>query len=256
MISKKELLEKLALGHAARITVVTPNRRLSQALVADFDSYQAEKNKTVWEAADILPFGSFVERLYEDALYSDISTGLPMLLTPAQEQWLWQEAVAAAGLLSVADTAEQCRKAWKLAHEWRIGIGGGNEDAQAFAAWCEIYKKKTVSEVDSARLPDLIKKFLDKGDLKKPDLLVAYGFDILPPQTREFLAALQLAQCQPQTKSGSAARIAFSSKKEELEKAAAWARARLEANPQARIGVGGPGLGRARAEVCGACSRT
>src|SRR5258706_12237411 len=117
MISKKELLEKLALGHAARITVVTPNRRLSQALVSDFDSLQAEKNKTVWEAADILPFGSFVERLYEDALYSDLgetsASGLPMLLTSAQEQWLWQEAVANAGLLSVADTAEQCRKAWK-----------------------------------------------------------------------------------------------------------------------------------------------
>src|SRR5258706_14957281 len=111
MISKKELLEKLALGHAARITVVTPNRRLSQALVADFDSFQAEKASTVWEAADILPFGSFVERLYEDALYSDISTGLPMLLTPAQEQWLLQEKFADAGLHSVSATSEPCRNA-------------------------------------------------------------------------------------------------------------------------------------------------
>src|SRR5258706_9994114 len=147
MISKKELLEKLALGHAARITVVTPNRRLSQALVADFDSFQARENKTVWEAADILPFGSFVERLYEDALYSDISTGLPMLLTPAQEQWLWQEAVAGGRLLSVPPTAQQCRKAWKLAHEWRIGIGGRHEDAQAFAVCSEVYNVITDSVV-------------------------------------------------------------------------------------------------------------
>src|SRR5258707_15058847 len=109
MISKKELLEKLALGHAARITVVTPNRRLSQALVSDFDSYQAKQNKTVWEAADILPFGAFVERLYEDALYSDIAAELPLLLTPAQERWLGQGVVSNSGLPSLADTGEQRR---------------------------------------------------------------------------------------------------------------------------------------------------
>lgn len=256
MLQKKELLEKLALGHAARITVVTPNRRLSQALVADFDSYQAEHGRTVWEAADILPFGSFVERLYEDALYSDISTELPMLLTPAQEQWLWQEAVANAGLLSVADTAEQCRKAWKLAHEWRIPIGPGNEDAQAFFAWSEIYGRKTDSEVDSARLPDVVLGLMNQNQIKRPALLVAYGFDILPPQTKEFLAAFELAGCQPQARDGSPARIAFASKKEELEKATAWARARLEANPLARIGVVVPELEQRRAEVVRVFSRT
>ena len=83
LIQKTALFEKLALGHAERITVVTPNRRLSQALVADFDSFQIENNKTAWEAADVLPFDAFVQRLYEDALYSDISVELPMLLTPA-----------------------------------------------------------------------------------------------------------------------------------------------------------------------------
>lgn len=98
MISKKELFGKLALGHAERITVVTPNRRLSQALVCDFDAYQARQGKTVWEAADILPYGSFVERLYEDALYSPPGEApapeLPMLLTAAQEQWVWTQAIA------------------------------------------------------------------------------------------------------------------------------------------------------------------
>jgi probable DNA repair protein len=256
MLSKADLFDRLAEGHVARIAVVTPNRRLPQALVSDFDAYQAKHGRTVWEAADILPFGSFVERLYEDALYSDISTQLPMLLTPAQEQWLWQEAVANAGLLSVADTAEQCRKAWKLAHEWRIGIGGGNEDAQAFGAWSVKYQNLTKGEVDHARLPDVIKSLLNEKDLKKPKLLVAYGFDILPPQTREFLAAFELAECQPEARHASPARIAFSSKKEELEKAAAWARARLDANPQARIGVVVPELEQRRAEVVRVFSRT
>jgi ATP-dependent helicase/nuclease subunit B len=228
MLAKQELLAQLAEGHAARITVVTPNTRLAQALVSDFDAFQQEK--TVWEAADILPIGAFVERLYEDALYSDIPESLPLLLTGAQEEWLWAEAIRAAPreLLSVADTAAQCRDAWRLLHAWRLPVMPGNEDAQAFQDWAAAYKRKTAGEVDAARLPDLLLQHL--AYLKLPKLLVAYGFDLMPPQTREFLAGLrvELAECRPAAKPASVSRTAYSSAREELEQAAAWARARLE----------------------------
>ncbi len=61
MLSRQELFQRLAKGHAERITVVTPNKRLSQALMAEFDDFQS-KDLKVWEAPDILPFGAFVER--------------------------------------------------------------------------------------------------------------------------------------------------------------------------------------------------
>jgi hypothetical protein len=106
MLAKADLLARLAEGHAARITVVTPNRRLASTLTAELDAYQAGRNLSVWEAADILPFDAWVERLWEDALYSDtgqMSGGsLPLLLTPAQEQAIWEEILASAELLSVA----------------------------------------------------------------------------------------------------------------------------------------------------------
>src|SRR3954462_4304445 len=109
MLSKSDLFARLAEGHAARITVVTPNRRLAQALVSDFDSHQIKQGKSVWDAADILPFGAFVERLYEEALYSppeEMRTfALPLLLTSAQEQMLWVEAIqssrSGSGLLAI-----------------------------------------------------------------------------------------------------------------------------------------------------------
>ena len=82
MLSKADLFARLAEGHAARITVVTPNKRLSQALMGDFDPFQIQKGLSVWEAPDILPFGAFVGRLYEDGLYSNPSTELPMLSCP------------------------------------------------------------------------------------------------------------------------------------------------------------------------------
>src|SRR5688500_6671415 len=132
MLSKQDLFARLEAGHAAGVTVVTPNRRLSHALMLEFDGHQAAKGATAWEAPDILPLGAFVERLWEDALYSDGGGELPMLLTGAQEEALWQEILEQSGLLIVPQAAAQCRDAWRLAHAWRIPSGGAGEDAAAF----------------------------------------------------------------------------------------------------------------------------
>ena len=87
-ISKSDLFARLAEGHTARITVVTPNRRLAQSLMADFDAHQAARGLAAWEAPDILPLDAFVVRLWEDELYSDRE--LPLLLAAAQEQAIWE----------------------------------------------------------------------------------------------------------------------------------------------------------------------
>src|SRR5918998_2847136 len=118
MLTKAALFQRLAEGHAARITVVTPNRRLAQALMAEFDAVQIAKDLTVWEAPDILPFGAFVERVWEDALYSDLGEKLPLLLTPAQEQHLWEEILKDSPFLLKEGAARQCREAWRLLHQW------------------------------------------------------------------------------------------------------------------------------------------
>src|SRR5688500_17589728 len=155
MLPKAELFARLAQGHAAGITVVTPNRRLSHALMLEFDAFQIAKGLVVWEAPDILPLGAFVERLWEDALYSERGGELPLLLSGAQEEALWQEILEHSGLLIVPQAAAQCRDAWRLAHAWRIRPGGAGEDAAAFREWSEKYAARTLGQVDAARLPDL-----------------------------------------------------------------------------------------------------
>ena len=256
MLSREELFARLAEGHAARITVVTPNKRLSQALMSDFDALQIEKSLTVWEAPDILPFSAFVERLWEDALYSDLGETLPLLLTPAQEQLIWEriirESEPGSGFLLKESAAAQCREAWRLVHQWRIGAGQGNEDAAAFSSWSKEYQRKTSGEIDAARLPDLMARYLD--GLKKPKLLVAYAFDVIPPQTKEFVEKFEVAFCNPEGVEGSRSRAAFPSAKHEIETAAKWARARLEEG-KTRIGVVVPDLQKRRSEVVRVFSR-
>src|ERR1700741_2589709 len=194
-LSKADLFARLEQGHAAQVAVVTPNRRLAQDLQREFDAHQIAKGLTVWEAPDILPFGAFVERLWEDALYSDLGESLPLLLTPAQEQHLWQEILKELDFLLKDGAAQQCREAWRLIHQWRISAGAANEDSLAFNKWSKDYAQRTRADVDAARLPDLMAQHL--GKLKKPKLVVAYAFDVMPPQTREFLEKFELASCAP-----------------------------------------------------------
>src|SRR5882762_8365015 len=254
VLKMSELFERLGQGRSAPVTVVTPNKRLSRALMLEFDAFQIAKGLSVWEAPDILPFGVFVQRLYEDGRYADLSAALPMLLTPAQEVEVWKQVVGGSGLLAVEGAAAKCRDAWTLANLWRIRPGAGNQDTEAFAQWLTHYKRKTENDLDTARLPDALQRFLP--ELTRPKLVVAYAFDILPPQTKEFLDALgtEIAFCRPDARSAAVSRAAFDSAKHEIEAAARWARAHLEAGAT-RIGVVIPSLREKRKEVVRVFSR-
>src|SRR5215831_5718469 len=254
VIEKRALFERLGEGAYAPVAVVTPNKRLSQALILEFDAFQTAKALSVWEAPDVLPFGAFVQRLYQDGLYADLSARPPMLLTAAQEEEIWRQVVSGSGLLAVEGAAAKCRDAWNLANLWRIRPGAGIQDTEAFSAWLKKYLEKTGNDVDTARLPDLLHRFLP--ELRRPKLVVAYAFDILPPQTKEFLIALgtEIVSCGPDPRSGAVSRAVFDSAKHEIEAAARWARARLEAGGK-RIGVVVPSLQEDRKEVARVFSR-
>jgi probable DNA repair protein len=250
-IDRAALIARLAEGRAAGVTVVTPNRRLAQALAREFDERQAAQGLAAWETADILPVGAFVERCYEEARYSEDAAALPQLLAPAQARAIWESVLEGSALLAPAQTAADCADAWRLAHAWRIEGAlerfPGNEDTRAFAGWARAFAKRCAKDgfADAAILPDLL---LKRDDKRPPKLLVAYGFDLVPPQAADFLRALGAVSCRPGTQESSSMKTAFASARQELEAAAQWARARLAAGAK-RIGVVVPDLQQRRKEV-------
>ena len=253
-IDRAALFARLAEGRAAGVTVVTPNRRLAQALAREFDERQAARGLAVWETADVLPFGAFVERCYEEALYAQDAAALPRLLAPSQARAIWESLLSGSALLAPAQTAADCADAWRLAHAWRIDRAAfstaakfpGNDDTQAFAVWAREFAHRCRKEglVDSAVLPDLL---LESG-IRKPKLLAAYGFDLVPPQSADFLRALGAVSCGPGAEKSDSMKTAFPSARQELEAAAQWARACLETGAK-RIGIVVPDLQQRRKEV-------
>ena len=259
-LSRGDLFALLAQGGRAGAVVLTPNRRLAQALAAEFDAAQRARGLASWEAPDILPFPAFLERLWDDALHAEGGNAVPPLLSPPQEAHLWEEAIRGSergrGLLAIAPAAEQCRAAWMLKHAWRIGEGPGNEDAEAFAEWSRAYLRRAGKDLDAARLPDAAAAWVDPSRVRQ---VVAYAFDILPPQQREFLAAceargIEVRECGPEAFPGTATRASYADAAAEIDAAARWARARLEAGAS-RIGIVVPDLQLRRRTVVRALTR-
>jgi ATP-dependent helicase/nuclease subunit B len=269
----EELLRRLAAGDG--VTVVTPNRRLSAALAREFDSLRLGEGAPSWESPDILPLSAFVERLYEDALYSALAERLPLLLAPAEEQVLWEGVIrdtrAGKDLLSPASAAALARNAWEVAQAWRLldRLRGfpANDDARAFADWAWRYAGVTERDrlTERARLPDVVAPLVADAALRKPRALILFGFDMLAAQLRDVLGALAHAGVEVlaswrEERPEEARCVAFASAKEELTAAARWARHRLEARLNSadqgahggrmlRIGVVIPGLERSRESV-------
>ena len=262
-MEKTELLEQLARGHEARVTVVTPNRRLAQALASEFAAFQRARGLKAWETADILPFDALVQRLWEDALYSDLAAGIPVPLSMAQEQALWEEAIDATryarDLFSAAPAAAQCAGAWQLAHAWRLSlksIDAPSEDTRAFLDWSSRYERATRErhQTDFARLPDVVIPHLSHAALRKPATLALFGMDIVTPQIGDFIGALARQGCDivevmPPARHADVKRVELTDAKAEIEMAARWARSRLEKSEAARIGVVVPDLAKSRSRV-------
>ena len=260
-ISKAQLFAHLAQGLAGGVTVITPNQRLAQSLAREFDAAQAAQGLSAWESADILPYSAFIQRCYEDALYSGLAPDLPIVLTPAQEQAVWEDVVrrsrAGDALLAIPETAKLAADAWKTAHAWRLlaslRSGDLNEDALAFRDWCAAYSLRCARErhTDAALLPDLIAAQFAGEAVRKPKALALCGFDIETPQQSAVFEALRVAGTQvlvmaKEAREASARCLACVDARDEIRRAAIWARARLEGNPDARIGVVVPDLAKQR----------
>src|SRR5690348_14325668 len=266
-----EVFETLSAGLSSGLTILTPNRRLARALKSEFDRTQAA-SAAVWNSADILPISAFIERVYRDALWSGRSSRLPVLLSPIQEQVLWENAISssAAGrnLLNIGQAARLAGEAWQLAHAWRLvpRLNGTflNEDAKAFMEWSRQYAETVgrAGRIDRARLSEVVLELLSQPGAASPGRLVCHGFDIVTPQQATLLAGFKEAGwdvlitraherlfADERHVQRHVQRQEFDDIRHEIFCAAVWARQKLESCGSARIGVVVPDLAARRTSI-------
>jgi ATP-dependent helicase/nuclease subunit B len=261
-IPHDEVFARLTQSPARHISVVTPNHRLALALQREYGDRQTLRGEVLWESADILPWSGVLERACQDARYSDAAS-LPLVLAPAQSHALWENLLrnspTGEALLAVADAARLAHEAWQLTIAWRLEprLRGAtlNEDSKAFLDWAPRYERalQRNGQMDAVQLADRLLPLIADGSIKAPRTLIAYGFDSFTPQQADFLAGLQRAGCAvslagPPARAGRVLRAPCTDADQEIHRAAAWARTRLETGC-ARIGIVVPDIAARRAAI-------
>ncbi len=240
------------------VTVLTPNRRLARALRLEVAERRQAAGMAAWETPEVLTLGAWLRRAWS----APTAEPRPALLAPTQAAALWERVVAAddAGLLLPAGAAASAAEAWTLLHGWRLDLGhpafGDAADSRAFRGWARAFAAACEAGdwLDDARLPDAVAARFADGRLRVPERLALYAFDELSPQQQGLCDALAAAGCEvarvaPEPLAGRVQRTCLPDFADELHAAACWARAALEADPGARIGIVVPDLAVARGRV-------
>lgn len=230
------------------VTVVTGTERLARVLVRAHDAASRATGATAWPAADVLPLAAFLERLATggDAAGAELPADLP---PPEVTRLLWREALADAGP-GAAALAGAAARTWHVAslhglREPDLRAAIDSADAEAFHGWVVRY----LAALDAAGYADLheVAAAIAVGRravaaTAMPRALRVAGLDPLPPLYRavlERLAGLGVAvsAVAPPALAGRREARSAPDALAEIRAAASFARARLDANPAARVGI-------------------
>ena len=235
--------------------IVTASRRLSRELRRVHDERQLARGRRSWRTPRIVSWDAWLNAFVDE---SDSAVRWPLRLHPHACAILWEGCLARAAAARVLDSdglVRQAREAWRRLHEWRVPLAdlarhAGNEDERLFASAAGAYRRELQRRgwTDAAELPGLVAERLRRRELAAPDRVTFAGFDRLTPAAREIAGALESGGCRvsmapPAERAAVAPEVvSCADGQAELRSAGAWARARLAAEPGARIAIVYPGL--------------
>jgi len=238
-------------------TIVTGNQRLARALRQRYNRSMTEDGRETWQAADILPWSAWLQRLWQEVIVANKTASNLFLLDAYQEQLVWQQTLQKMdqSLLWPTDelTVTQIMATAQILRAWKIPIDAAtfsyNEDSRFFWKAFTAFERSCEQSgwLTATGLPDLLLPFLQTGDATLPGELILIGFDELTPQQIEFLQGLAQAGSVPEwlqfsPEQSCIGRLACVDSHDELRMAAQWIRQRLKENPNAHIGLVVPEL--------------
>jgi probable DNA repair protein len=234
-------------------TVLTAGYRQSRIVRRLYDQAQRDGGRACWPQADVLPLGAWLAGCWRAAAEADRS--LPTLLGDAQALWPWRRAAVNfvdSSLVPLHDLAGAARRAWL-----RLHAHGGNlellerewltRDQQRFRDWARHVEGRLAAEgwMDPERLETALAERAATLDVPGPILFA--GFDRPTPSLLRLVEALRGRGVAVEF-AAVASRAVAGRLLEAVDTAAetaawlGWARARLEADPAARLAVIVPDL--------------
>jgi ATP-dependent helicase/nuclease subunit B len=246
--------QRLARALQEGYTLATANPRLARRLQLAWGAAQQAAGRQSWAAAPITTLEAWLASARTD------TGGERLLLTPAQEQRLWEDIVAADDPtpLSPGAAARAAATAWERVQAWDLDLRDTawdeTHDTETFRRWAQHFAQRCrdAAYITPAELPAAVAAAIARGALPAPRVLLL-GFDRLTPQHEALCAAVRAAggameEYAPETVIPvRARRVEARDAEQELALAAAWTRGLLDAGAAGRIGVVVAGLAQRRA---------
>ena len=233
--------------------VVTASRRLARLLTAEYNARQLARGKRAWLTPVIMAWPDWLDRL----LASARPGRQPARLNAHQSRVLWEGILREAiddPLVNIPSLTRHAREAWRRLHEWHVPFeecvsAASSRDQRVFANAASRYRERLAARnwIDEAMLCDAATTAVPGAEVSAPERLVLAGFDRLTPEADDLLAALRergtrIDRVAVETAGRHARVIECDDTDAELRSAGAWARRRLEEDPDLRIGIVVTGL--------------
>jgi len=230
-------------------TVVTANRRVARALRDEYSKQQTRAGKKAWRSPEIYAWPDWLSRLANDVIDQD---ELPIRVSAIQSQVLWERCLrkeVGDSEASISNLVRLCRDSWQRLADWQIPItelarSAQSDDQRVFASVAGRYLALLEREnwVDDAGIGSFLLNQLENGRIRLSDRYSFIGFTRSRPLMLSIQAALENAGAQTWLPAveGLKSELSlhrFENSAAELRAAGAWARAYVDKNPGAEVGI-------------------
>lgn len=263
-INIQPLLEPIAQDRL----ILTPNSRLKNKLIEAYNAHQlqhqnaqAHSSSHHWRNIKVYSLQEWLIEQYQQLLDKACLEQPKALISSLQKQQLWQKIIEdnnhETELINPMRLIADADSAFSNAQKWLLEAVHLEQHAtttlhERFVQWAVIFNEQ-LSHLKLHTFEDLQLQVLQAYEqqlLPPAEQIIALGFGELPPITQRTFKAIGhkvIEQSTSAPNTNSCRKISCTDREDEAAQVAAWAKNKLSANPQARIGIIVPNLGQDRA---------
>lgn len=246
--------------------ILCPSARLVRSIKNDIARQQLQVGQHQWQSAPVLTLGQWLENIIEAGLLGgDIATP-QNLLSPLNEQLLWQEVITQSlknnvfgELFDVAGLSKAAMEANRYVIAWQLHIPREQqaEESRQFVQWQRAFQQRCsqLNVLESVRYFDWQLDCLSRSIGALPNCIQFAGFDQAAPQEqrlREILIQhnIEVAEyVSTRAEPALAQHARLENQEAEFRAAVAWAKRCLDENPQAKLAIITPQLNESRNQL-------
>jgi exodeoxyribonuclease-5 len=239
--------------------ILCSTARLARSLQSDLARTTLEPGATACAAAPVFTQAEWLDSVIEDALLCGEISAAPALLSPFNEQMLWQSVIAQslqknmlADLFDINGLSEAAIEANRYVIVWKLPLPHDKmtEETRQFVQWQRAFQARceALQVLEAARYLDWQLDCLKNGIGQLPQRIAFAGYDQIAPQEqrlRDILAARGV-EVQPyvttHAQSAHAYHIRLTDQDAECRAAVAWAAKMRAENKTTRLAIITPKL--------------